>query len=810
MTEDAQIEQILSSLTLKEKASLCSGATFWNTTALPERGIPSVRMSDGPTGLRKEDPEHAKENGGPSVKAICFPTEPALACSWDPALTDAVGQAIGAECRAQGVTTLLAPGVNIKRSPLCGRNFEYYSEDPLLAGTLACGMIRGLKKQGVGCSLKHFAVNNQETLRMTISSELDERALHEIYLRPFEIAVRQAAPSTVMCSYNRINGVYSSENKQLLTDILRHQWGFDGIVMSDWGAVNDRVAGIRAGLDLEMPASGGVNDARIVEAVEKGTLSQKELDQVVRRLLRFIFEAAENNDPVTCDATAGHLLAVRALERSAVLLKNTGALPLNDQQRILFVGQMAQRPRYQGGGSSIVNPRNLKSPLEAAREQGRTVDFSQGWAEDTAPEKKKEFLEQAVRAAAENDLIVLFLGLTDAFENEGRDRRHLSIPEDQIALLDALHKTGKPVVAVLSGGSVVETPWLDQVEGLLYLSLGGEGVGEAVCRLLWGDVTPSGKLAESWPVHLEETPSYHHFPMGPRYVSYNESIFVGYRYYDTAKKNVQFPFGFGLSYTNFSYFGLKIPETYDGTGEFEIAFQVTNTGEREGSEICQCYLHRQDSAAFQAEQELVGFARVTLQPGETKQVILKFSRREFCFYSTAAGAFVLENGNYELRVGRSSRDLPLSGQLTVTGQPPVSLDEAQRTDSPYGKLQDNQFPDTWFCKLHPLPQQENRPAKPGEFDLTTPLQDLTVRWPGRLLHRIACLVGRHSVSFAASKQLNRELVARMVSELPLRNVVLMSGGILDFKTAEAVVDLCNKRGSVFRLLRCLIRLKSKK
>ena len=809
MIADEQIDQLLGRLTLEEKASLCSGATFWATRALAEKGIPSVRMSDGPTGLRKEAPEQVKENGGPSVKATCFPTESTLACSWDPALTDAIGQAIGAECRAEGVTTLLAPGVNIKRSPLCGRNFEYYSEDPLLSGTLACGMIGGLKKQGVGCSLKHFAANNQETLRMTISSELDERALHEIYLRPFEIAVRQAAPSTVMCSYNRVGGVYSSENKKLLTEILRNRWGFDGIVMSDWGAVNDRVEGIRAGLDLEMPTSGEVNNDLIVKAVQEGTLEEEELNRVVRRLLRFILTAAEHNETVPCDAQAGHLLAVRALERSAVLLKNEGVLPLAAEQKVLFVGQMAQMPRYQGGGSSIVNARALKSPLEAAQEQGRKVAFSLGWSEHAGSSKQKVLLNDAVEAAAQNDLVVLFIGLTDAFENEGRDRQHLSIPEDQIALIRALHNTGKPIVAVLSGGSPVETPWLDQVDALLYLALGGEGVGEAACRLLWGEVNPSGKLAESWPICLEDTPSYYHFPMGPRYVSYNESIFVGYRYYDTARKAVRFPFGFGLSYTRFAYSQLNVSSTYGGEGELSLSFQVTNTGELAGSEICQCYLHRENSKAFQCEQELVGFARVTLQPGETKQVSLKLPRRAFCFYSTAAEDFVLENGTYELRVGPSSRDLPLSAQMVIVGQGPVPLDNAYLADSPFGNLQDNQFPDEWFCNLHPLPQQENRAAVPGEFDLTTPLRELTVRWPGRLLHRIARMVAKKSISFAASKKLNRELVVRMVDELPLKNTVLMSGGILKYETANALVALCNGKGSVLQLLSSFSK-KSKK
>ena len=805
MIDPEKIESVLQSLTLEEKASLCSGLTSWTTEPIEAKGVPSVFMADGPTGLRKEDPEHTAENDGPTVKATCFPTEATLACSWDAGLARAVGEAIGAECRAQGVTTLLAPGVNIKRSPLCGRSFEYYSEDPLLSGKMASGFIQGLKKHGVGCSLKHFAANNQETLRMSISSEVDERALHELYLRAFEIAVKEAKPSTVMCSYNRINGVYSADNRQLLTEILREKWGFDGLVMSDWGAVNDRAEGIRAGLDLEMPGNGGANDRRIVEAVKSNCLSEEELDRVVRRVLRFVFEAAENSAPVPCDPDAGHLLAVRALEQSAVLLKNEGVLPLKKEEKILFVGQMAKFPRYQGGGSSIVNARRLESPLDAAKRMGYEVRFSMGWAEDQTGKAAQKLRDEAVAAAQNCDKIVLFLGLTDDFENEGVDRVHLSLPQMQAPLVEALAKTGKKLVVVLSCGSPVELPWLDQTDALLGLYLGGEGIGEAACQLLWGEVCPSGKLAETWPIHLEDTPAYYHYPMGPRYVSYNESIYVGYRYYDTAQKPVQFPFGYGISYTNFSYSDLALPAQYDGSGAAEISFSVTNTGTRAGAEICQCYLHREGSAAFQPEQELIGFVKVALEPGETKRVNLNLSARSFAFYSVAAHDFVLEGGKCEIRIGASSRELPLRGEMEILAAPLADLPAAYRADSAYGKVTDNRFPDEQFCTLHPGLPKENRAARPGEFDFDSTLQELSVTLPGRILRAVARKVGERSIRFSDSPELNKKLIRQMTSEFPVKNAVLMSGGRIDYETAQALLDVCNRKGGMGRLLRGLAR-----
>jgi len=795
--EAAKLEQILSTLTLEEKASLCSGLNSWETKPITAKGVPSVFMADGPTGLRKEDLAHTQQNGGPSVRATCFPTEATIACAWDEQLTMQVGRAIGAECRANGVTTLLAPGVNMKRSPLCGRNFEYYAEDPLLAGKLAVGFIKGLQQQGVGCSLKHFAANSQETLRMSVSSEIDERALHEIYLRAFEIAVKQAAPSTLMCSYNKINGCYSADNHELLTSILRDKWGFDGLVMSDWGAVHDRVAGVRAGLDLEMPSSYGVTDRLIVQAVQSGELAMQELDAVVRRVLRFVFDCAENSAIEPCDLQANHQLAVTAAAQSAVLLKNNGLLPLDARQKVLFVGEMAQAPRYQGGGSSIVNANAPVSPLAAAKAQGYAVAFAQGWrSEDKAP--NEELTIQALQAAQQADTVVLFLGLTEIDETEGRDRRHLSLPQPQLALAKALCAAGKPVAVVLICGSPVELPWLGQVDALLNLYLAGEGVGEAACDLLWGKQTPCGKLAETWPLALAQTPAYLHYPMGPKYVSYNESIFIGYRYYDTAGKEVLFPFGYGLSYTSFQYSDLQVESS--GTGSVTIRFTVANTGSVAGAEVCQCYVHPKAPVAFMAKQTLAAFQKVMLQAGQSTQVELVLAEDAFAFYSVAEHKFVVSAGEYEICVGTSSRTLPLCATVTWQGTMQSPLPQSQLAGGYYGSISGNAFPDDEFAKLHPLPNENNTAAKRGEFGLDTTLGELKVTWLGRRVAQIAFQIGAHTNHFVKSPKVNREIVRQMTAELPVKNIALMANGIADFELTATLLDVCNGKGGKRRLL----------
>ena len=805
MTND-RIGTIIASLTLEEKASLASGKSFWETQDIPAKGVPSIWLADGPHGLRKEDRLHIRENGGHSVKATCFPTASALACAWSPALARRVGAAIGRECRAHGVAVVLGPGVNIKRSPLCGRNFEYYSEDPLLAGKLAAGFIRGAEGEGVGTSLKHFAVNNQETLRMSVSAEVDERALHELYLRPFEIAVKEGAPSTVMCSYNRINGVYASENRMLLTRILREQWGFDGLVMSDWGAVYRRPAGVAAGLDLEMPSSGGVTDREIVRAVRAGRLDEAALDALCARVLRLALAHAPQRKkayPAPVHHVAAvrrmldrhHALAVRAARESAVLLKNEGrVLPLAPDAKVAVVGALAgRRCRYQGAGSSLINAHGRPDFLHALVRGGcRDAAYAPGYDPDSeCVDAKLE--EKALNAARGADTVLLFLGLTDLFETEGYDRAHMRLPFNQLHLLDRLAGAGKDVVVVLAGGSPVETPWLPRAKAVLYTALGGEGVGEAVFQLLYGRACPAGRLAETWPKRLEDTPAARHWPMGPDAVTYNESIYVGYRYYDKAHVDVRFPFGYGLSYTSFAYSGLTLSRKVLAPGKaIEVLFTVENTGAMAGVETAQVYVAHRNSAAHQPVRTLAGFARVALKPGERKTVCVTLPPSALEFYAVARHAFVVEAGRYEVSVGRHSRCLLLHAAFTARGET-VALPPAHSAGGPYGSFADNTFPDAAFAAIHTRPLPRNQKPVRGEYTQTTVLGDMLDSRTGRALHALALCAARLGMHFSNNPAVNRRVCEMTVRDLPFKNLVLNTSGIIHYPAAEALLALANGR-----------------
>uniref|UniRef100_UPI0025D7C579 glycoside hydrolase family 3 C-terminal domain-containing protein n=1 Tax=uncultured Ruminococcus sp. TaxID=165186 RepID=UPI0025D7C579 len=657
------IKKILKELTLEEKASLCSGADFWHTKTIDRLDIPQIMVSDGPHGLRK----NAEGASGPNeaIKAVCFPTASALACSFDRNLLTMMGKALGEECQAENVAVILGPGCNIKRSPLCGRNFEYFSEDPYLASEIAAAHIKGVQSKGVGTSLKHFAANNQETRRLTINERIDERTLREIYLAAFEGAVKQASPWTVMCSYNRINGHHSSQNKWLLTDVLRNEWGYKGLVMSDWGAVDDRVAGIKAGLDLEMPASFGKNDRLIVDAVNNGKLSIKALDKCVERVLRLVDKAEESRTPSKWDMEAHHELSAKIESQCAVLLKNEdNILPLNKEDKICFIGEFADKPRYQGGGSSHINSFKVTSALEAVKGICK-VEYAQGYI--TSEDKiVPELLEQAVECAKYNDKVVIFAGLPDNFESEGYDRTHMRMPECQLKLIEEIAKVNRNIVVVLHNGSPVELPFMDDIKGLLEMYLGGQAVGKATCDLLFGEVNPSGKLAESWCMKLEDNPSYLNFPGVGDEISYNEGIFVGYRYYDKKKCDVRFPFGFGLSYTTFEYSDLVISENEIDEGQtLTVSCTVTNTGDRAGREVVQLYVKDKESSVARPEKELKGFEKVSLKPGETKKVVFSLDKRAFAYYETAINDWFVEYGEFEIMVGASSRDIRLTDSVYV-------------------------------------------------------------------------------------------------------------------------------------------------
>ncbi|SDJ39501.1 glycoside hydrolase family 3 C-terminal domain-containing protein [Streptomyces indicus] len=681
MTSDARrldIPALLAALTLEEKAALLDGADFWHTEPNERLGIPSVMVSDGPHGLRKQ-PETGDHLGlFDSVPATCFPPAAGLASSWDTDLLARVGAALGRECRSEGVSVLLGPGINMKRTPLCGRNFEYFSEDPHLTGELGAAWVEGVQSQGVGASLKHFAVNNQETERMTVSAEVDGRTLREIYLAAFETVVTRAQPWTVMSSYNRLNGTYTSEHRELLTDILRGEWGFEGLVVSDWGGVNHRPDSVAAGNDLEMPSSSGAGAKLILDAVAAGELDESAVDLAVTRVLTLVDRAqpalAAEDAGRPFDVDAHHALAREAATASAVLLKNEdGLLPLDPAAggTVAVIGEFARNPRYQGSGSSQVNPARLDNALDALRgafEGRREVSFAPGYVVDSE-EADSELVAEAVRTAAAADVAVVFLGLPTHYESEGFDRAHMDLPAQQVALLHAVADANPRVVVVLSNGSAVTlAPWQDRAQAVLETWLPGQAGGSAVADLLTGAATPSGKLAETLPVRLEDTPAYTAFPGEGGKVRYGEGLFIGYRWYDARRAEVSYPFGHGLSYTSFAYSGLGVTVRRDGADpQVDVTFIVTNTGERTGTETVQLYVTDPEASVRRPEQELRAFTRVTLEPGRSAPVTLTLGPRAFAFWHESAHRWVVEGGTFGLRVGASSRDIRLETTVELAG-----------------------------------------------------------------------------------------------------------------------------------------------
>ena len=694
MKQILDVPNLVQQLTLEEKASLCSGADFWHTETIERLGIPAAMVSDGPHGIRKQENLTDHMGVAESIKAIGFPTASAMACSFDKDLLYQVGTALGEECVAEDLAVLLGPGVNLKRSPICGRNFEYYSEDPVVSGEMAAAFVNGVQSQGVGTSLKHFAANNQEWHRMSISAEIDERTLRELYLTAFETVVKKAQPWTIMCSYNRINGVYSCENKWLLNDVLRDEWGFQGLVMTDWGAMNERVPSLKAGLDLEMPDCHGETDKLIVKAVQDGSLQEEVLDTAVTRVLTLVNQYLNTrasidktiphpvpSDPERAyDTEAHHQLARETAEQSAVLLKNDGILPLQADQRIAFIGEFADKPRIQGGGSSHINNTRIDSALDAA---GDRVTYAQGFVIDSE-ETDEKLLNEAVAVAKDCDVAVIFAGLPDSFESEGFDRTHLDMPANQNALIDAVCKVQPNTVIVLHNGSPIVMPWLDSVKGILEMYLAGQASGAAAVNLLFGQANPSGKLAETFPLRLEDNPSYLNFPGNRSKVCYNEGVFIGYRYYDKKKMDVLFPFGYGLSYTTFAYDNLCIT---DGNTEvdapvnddtpLQVSVDITNTGSVAGAEVAQLYVKNPVVYEIRPEKELRAFEKVFLAPGETKTVHFTLTKRAFTYYETRIHDWYAESGNYEILIGASSRDIRLAQTITIqsTGTIPFVADE---------------------------------------------------------------------------------------------------------------------------------------
>ena len=693
---DLNIDDVIAELTLEEKAALVMGSDFWHTAAVERLGVDRIRVSDGPHGLRMQPDEGDHVGIGGSLPATCFPTAAGLASSWDRGLFADVGSALAQEARVQGVSVILGPGINMKRSPLCGRNFEYLSEDPFLAGELALAMVAAIQEQGVGTSLKHFAANNQEDDRLRVSAEVDERTLREIYLPAFERVVTGAQPWTVMCAYNKVNGTYASEHHWLLTEVLRDEWGFEGLVVSDWGAVHDRVASLAAGLDLEMPPAKNRSELAVVESVSSGSLPVEVLDTGVRRVLRLVEQSAPTRaaGPPEPAYDAHHALARRAATESAVLLTNDGVLPLTltARQKLAVIGPFATVPRYQGAGSSQVNPTTLDVPLEelrAALPAGVELAYSPGFGiEDD--HNDGALLVQARELAEDADTVVLFLGLPASAESEGFDRTHIDLPAVQLELVEQVSQVSDRVVVVLANGSVVRTStWEHRVGAVLECWLGGQAAGGAVADLLTGAATPSGKLAETIPLRLEDNPSQLNFPGDSQVVRYGEGVFIGYRAYDALAQEVGHPFGFGLSYTSFEVAAPDVSVSGSVATDdlrVQVTATVTNTGSRPGAEVVQLYVTDTESSVTRPPQELKGFARVELEPGASGEVRIELDQRAFSFWSSLLGRWVVEAGQFVLRLGTSSRDLPHT--LTIDVEAPSTAAPLSRDSTLHEWLAD--------------------------------------------------------------------------------------------------------------------------
>ena len=697
-------ELLLKKLTLEEKCALLSGAETFKTRGMPEHGIPQIWLSDGPHGLRKQAGESDHLGLNPSVPATCFPTASAVANSWDAALGEEIGAALGEEAAAQEVSVVLGPGLNMKRNPLCGRSFEYFSEDPYLAGKLAAGYIRGIQSKGVAACPKHFAVNSQETRRMASDSIVDERTLREIYLTGFEIAVKEGHPRSIMSSYNLVNGTYANENKHLLMEILRGEWGFDGAVITDWGGSNDHALGVKNGSTLEMPAPGGDSVRELLAAVESGKISESDIDARLSELLPLVFDtkAALDAAPREFDAAAHHALARRAAEESLVLLKNEGSLlPLAAGSKVAVIGDFAKNPRYQGAGSSMVNSTQVDVLLDKLIDSElNVIGYQQGFDRHGKPDAALQ--KSACELATQADTVILCMGLDEIAESEGLDRSNLRLAQNQVDLLQAVAAVNPKIVVVLYSGSVVETPWLDNCQALLYAALGGQAGAGAVADALTGKVNPCGKLAETWPLAYADVPSAADFATRRKTVEYREGLYIGYRYFTTAEKAVRFPFGYGMSYTTFAYSDLAADEQ-------GVSLTVTNTGSVAGTEIVQLYVAKKDSELFRPAKELKGFARVTLAPGEKQRITITLDDKAFRFWNVKANRWEIEGGEYELLVGASVEDIRLCEKISVHGTAAVHPYEDRDLDC-YYKGNVLHVSDADFEKLlgHPIPNGKTK------------------------------------------------------------------------------------------------------
>ena len=767
-------ELLLKKLTLEEKCALLSGAETFKTRGMPQHGIPQIWLSDGPHGLRKQAGESDHLGLNPSVPATCFPTASAVANSWDAALGEEIGAALGEEAAAQEVSVVLGPGLNMKRNPLCGRSFEYFSEDPYLAGKLAAGYIRGIQSKGVAACPKHFAVNSQETRRMASDSIVDERTLREIYLTGFEIAVKEGHPRSIMSSYNLVNGTYANENKHLLMEILRGEWGFDGAVITDWGGSNDHALGVKNGSTLEMPAPGGDSVRELLAAVESGKISESDIDARLSELLPLVFDtkAALDAAPREFDAAAHHALARRAAEESLVLLKNEGSLlPLAAGSKVAVIGDFAKNPRYQGAGSSMVNSTQVDVLLDKLIDSElNVIGYQQGFDRHGKPDAALQ--KSACELATQADTVILCMGLDEIAESEGLDRSNLRLAQNQVDLLQAVAAVNPKIAVVLYSGSVVETPWLDNCQALLYAALGGQAGAGAVADALTGKVNPCGKLAETWPLAYADVPSAADFATRRKTVEYREGLYIGYRYFTTAEKAVRFPFGYGMSYTTFAYSDMAADEQ-------GVSLTVTNTGSVAGTEIVQLYIAKKNSELFRPAKELKGFARVTLAPGEKQRITIMLDDKAFRFWNVKANRWEIEGGEYELLVGASVEDIRLCEKISVHGTATVHPYEDRDLDC-YYKGDVLHVSDADFEKLlgHPIPKGKT------QIDRNLTLGELNhARSPlGWLVWLVLTIL--LDVSYKRGKP---DLNILFQYNMPLRALAKMTNGAISMGMVDGIV-----------------------
>ena len=797
-------KDIVEKMSLKQKADFVSGYDYWHLEEAEELGLPKIMITDGPHGLRKQNPNGKGVGLGNSYPATCMPPAATSACSWDEELLREEGEALAEECLQEKVSVILGPGTNIKRSPVCGRNFEYFSEDPLLAGKMSAGLINGCQSKGIGTSLKHFACNSQEAFRMIINEVIDERTMREIYFPAFEIAVKEAQPWTIMNSYNRINGVYASQNDWLQNKVARDEWGFEGLFVTDWGASVDRVPGLEAGTDLEMPSSGTLNSERIIAAVENGVLDEAVLDEGVDNVVDLIIKSkpALEKD-FKYDVEAHHAVARKVAEGSMVLLKNDdNILPLKSNVKIAVIGEMAKAPRYQGAGSSVINPTKLDNAYDSLIELGADVTYAQGYYKAPPTKKDKnrrsesELTAEAVKAAKAADVALVFIGLTEEFEAEGYDRDNIDMPAAHNALVSEVVKANPNTVVVLAGGSVVNMPWIEDVKALLNMGLSGQAGGSAAANILMGKVNPSGKTAETYPLSFDENPVYGNYPGSPVISEHKESIYIGYRYYDTAKKNVLFPFGFGLSYTTFEYSDIKLSESEIKDNEtVTVSFKIKNTGDMDGAEIAQVYVADKESTIFRPEKELRAFTKVFIKAGEEKEVSVTLGKRAFAYYNTNIGDWHVETGEFAVLVGSSSRDIRLEAAVNVISTVEAESPDYKKSAPAYYTADIAGMNGGQWAAVYgqQLPSAERDTS--AKITIYNCLDDAShTKWGGRIGRLIQSVITK----FASAETGDGAMLQAMAVQIPMRNFISMSMGVFSPKMAEGLLQILNDDESTFK------------